>query len=219
MPYRTSKETQQKKDEKKQHILDCATHVFAAKGYNDTSVRDIVEAADISTGSFYFYFKNKRELFEALRQEAITMLMGVISTSIQEEGPFYARLGRTIARCLRAIEWHAEKAYLMMVVAMEVDPLSGNAVRDTVGIFVEYIEALYTQMHEEGNIQIPETRIAAGATAGMVYYLVMDWLQEKQKRPLTADAHALTVFTLNALRAEYNEEDVRDCIQKALNEN
>lgn len=218
MPYHTSKETQQRKDEKKQHILDCATHVFAAKGYNETSVRDIVEAADISTGSFYFYFENKRQLFEALRQEAVALLFNVMTTSIQEERPFSERMGHTIAKVLRAIERHAEKAYLMMVVAMEVDPLSGNAVRDTVGTFVAYIEALYTQMHNAGSINIPDARIAAKATAGTVYYLVMDWLQETRKRLLSADAHALTVFTLNALKAEYNEEAVRECIQKALEE-
>lgn len=218
MPYRTSRETQQKKDEKRQHILTCAAHVFAARGYNDTSVRDIISEADISIGSFYFYFKNKHELFEELRQNAISMLFNVFTTTIQEERPVFERVGRAIVNVLKAIETHAERAYLVMVVSMEVDPLSGNAVRDTVGTFIEYNVEQFAAFNADGGIHVPDPRIAAAATAGAVYYLVMDWLQGDRQRRLTDDALPLTLFTLNGLRAAYTEEDVKECIRKAMEE-
>ena len=68
MVYKSSNETQKRKDLKKKHIIDIATKVFA-NGYHGTTVKNVVEEADISVGTFYFYFKNKEDLFETLYDE------------------------------------------------------------------------------------------------------------------------------------------------------
>lgn len=47
-------------------LLDAGRQVFAARGYHDTRVDDIVEAADTSHGTFYRYFENKQSLFRIL---------------------------------------------------------------------------------------------------------------------------------------------------------
>jgi len=38
--------------------LETVAKVFAVKGYYNANVRDILDEAGISTGSFYFYFNN-----------------------------------------------------------------------------------------------------------------------------------------------------------------
>lgn len=43
-------------------ILDAAASVFSRKGYENATTREIAEAADLSEGSLYNYFANKREL-------------------------------------------------------------------------------------------------------------------------------------------------------------
>ncbi|MBL4709818.1 MAG: helix-turn-helix transcriptional regulator [Flavobacteriales bacterium] len=35
--------------------------IMWSKGYNATSVNDIVKAAEVPKGSFYFYFKSKED--------------------------------------------------------------------------------------------------------------------------------------------------------------
>ncbi len=47
--------------EKKEEILQAGLEVMYDKGYNGTSVRDIVEAAGVPKGSFYFYFDSKED--------------------------------------------------------------------------------------------------------------------------------------------------------------
>ena len=58
--------------ERKQQLLDCAAVLFAERGYADTRVIDIVHAAGVAKGLFYWYFENKeavfRELIETTRQ-------------------------------------------------------------------------------------------------------------------------------------------------------
>lgn len=47
-------------------LLDAGRQVFAARGYHDARVDDIVELAETSHGTFYRYFENKQALFRIL---------------------------------------------------------------------------------------------------------------------------------------------------------
>jgi AcrR family transcriptional regulator len=49
--------------DRKEDIINAATELFRARGYDNTSLNDIVELAKISKGSFYLHFADKRELF------------------------------------------------------------------------------------------------------------------------------------------------------------
>src|ERR1043166_5307205 len=49
-------------DVRRDHILDAATRVFAAKGYNGATIRDVAQAAGVADGTIYNYFENKDAL-------------------------------------------------------------------------------------------------------------------------------------------------------------
>ncbi len=63
---------EEKKDATRQQILSAATQLFPAKGFENTSIDDIVERANVVKGTFYYHFKSKDELLLALRQSALT---------------------------------------------------------------------------------------------------------------------------------------------------
>ncbi|HZB71105.1 MAG TPA: helix-turn-helix domain-containing protein, partial [Acidimicrobiales bacterium] len=52
--------------ERKQQLLDRAAELFAERGYAETRVIDIVRAAGVAKGLFYWYFENKEALFREL---------------------------------------------------------------------------------------------------------------------------------------------------------
>lgn len=52
-------------------VLRHAKRIFARKGYHRTNVADIIARARIARGTFYLYFRNKRELFEELLEQAL----------------------------------------------------------------------------------------------------------------------------------------------------
>jgi AcrR family transcriptional regulator len=47
---------------RRDHILDAATRVFAAKGFNGATIRDIAHVAGVADGTIYNYFDNKDAL-------------------------------------------------------------------------------------------------------------------------------------------------------------
>lgn len=58
---RISKDPQERRDE----ILNAAIKLFATKGYEHTSVRDIVKKVGVAQGTFYYYFQSKEEIINA----------------------------------------------------------------------------------------------------------------------------------------------------------
>ena len=56
----------EKSEQKKRYIIERARTVFAEKGYKAVTMKDIVEACDISRGGLYLYFGSTKELFAAV---------------------------------------------------------------------------------------------------------------------------------------------------------
>src|SRR4029077_16288320 len=50
-------------------ILDAARRVFAEMGFATATVRDIIRATPLASGTFYNYFKSKEEVFQAIHDE------------------------------------------------------------------------------------------------------------------------------------------------------
>ncbi len=61
----------EKSAQKKKYILETARRVFMEKGYKSVTMKDIVEACEISRGGLYLYFDNTEQiLLEVLQMEA-----------------------------------------------------------------------------------------------------------------------------------------------------
>lgn len=56
----------QKKEERKQRLLQVAEDLFVRYGYRKTSVDDIVREASVAKGTFYLHFKSKEALLTEL---------------------------------------------------------------------------------------------------------------------------------------------------------
>ena len=67
-----------KGDGNRQRIINAADSLFYRRGYNQTSFQDISDATGIPRGNFYYYFKTKDEILDAVvitRVEELTVLL------------------------------------------------------------------------------------------------------------------------------------------------
>lgn len=53
-----------KGERRKQELLQIAYRMFISRGYESTSVDEIIEEAGIAKGTFYYYFETKEQLLE-----------------------------------------------------------------------------------------------------------------------------------------------------------
>lgn len=72
--YRAQSRRERKKQETRQRLLECAWQLFQEKGYDDTTVEDITEAADVAKGTFFNYFETKQAILDEIALWRIELL-------------------------------------------------------------------------------------------------------------------------------------------------
>lgn len=60
---------EEKSDKSHRLILEVSLDLFSSRGYGGTSVRDIADAAGLSTGNVYHHFPDKEAIFQELLQQ------------------------------------------------------------------------------------------------------------------------------------------------------
>ena len=77
-------------------LLTVAHELFAERGYNDTSTKDIVERAEVTRGALYYHFYNKESLFQAVFERFRQARTQTIIARVQEaEGDLWQRFVET----------------------------------------------------------------------------------------------------------------------------
>jgi AcrR family transcriptional regulator len=84
--------TTRAKDTKRHRIVEAAVQVFSQKGYHRTKVQDITNALGISTGTFYIYFGNKRDLFVEVVDHVFRTILGEAAKAIVDEEDIRKRM-------------------------------------------------------------------------------------------------------------------------------
>lgn len=59
-------------------ILDAAEYLFTIKGYRGTTISDIAKEMGVAQGMFYYYFKSKGEILEALLNRHVSSFVSEI---------------------------------------------------------------------------------------------------------------------------------------------
>jgi AcrR family transcriptional regulator len=74
-----------KPEERRQELMDSAERLFVSRGYDNTSVSDIVKSLNVAQGTFYYHFKSKLDILEAVVEQKIFSLVSKLETITKEE--------------------------------------------------------------------------------------------------------------------------------------
>jgi AcrR family transcriptional regulator len=201
--------------ERKQQLLDAAARLFAEQGYASTRVVDIVEAAGVAKGLFYWYFENKEALFRELateirrrlrRQQAAAMdddapaLVRILQATVAsvvfmaENAPFFSLLeveGRNVSDVLRqGTEQHLEDVSALIVDGQRDGTVTQDEPAELLALAVVGTVGQFSHFHRTGRIDLSLTELS-----GYVARLVA--------RMLTSD-EAVARTSLLALRERYS---------------
>jgi AcrR family transcriptional regulator len=102
--------------ERKQQLLDAAARLFAEQGYAATRVVDIVDAAGVAKGLFYWYFENKEALFRELAADMRRRLRRQQAAAIDDRAPALVRL---LQGAVASVRFMAENAPFFSLLEVE----------------------------------------------------------------------------------------------------
>ncbi len=104
-------------DNRLPHILDAAATLFAAKGFQAASIRDIVKVAGMLPGSLYYHFANKDALLVAVYAEGVRRINASVTMALTNATEPWARLE---AACVAHLEsLLARSAYAKVVISVQ----------------------------------------------------------------------------------------------------
>jgi AcrR family transcriptional regulator len=72
---------------RKNEILDAAEQLFASRTYDAATVNDILAAVNIAKGTFYYYFKSKEAVLDAIVERRISRGIEAAWKIAQQAGP------------------------------------------------------------------------------------------------------------------------------------
>ncbi len=75
----------EKSIQRKKYILETARKVFVEKGFKKVTMKDIVEACDISRGGLYLYFESTSQIFQEVMRLESEETDDVFSDKITED--------------------------------------------------------------------------------------------------------------------------------------
>ena len=77
--------TVKRADVRQSEILDNAQSLFYTKGYDNTSVRDVIDAIGIAKGTFYHHFNSKEDVLDALIQRLLDQSLLILEPILVDE--------------------------------------------------------------------------------------------------------------------------------------
>jgi len=60
---------------RKKELIEISAKLFMKKGYEETSISDIVKKAKVAHGTFYYYFKSKEKILDAIVEKVQTEIL------------------------------------------------------------------------------------------------------------------------------------------------
>jgi AcrR family transcriptional regulator len=140
---------EREKQQRRKEIITAAEKVFFAKGYGNSTMDDIAEAAELSKGTLYLYFNSKDDLHMAVARRAINQLRSHTSEAIEGGGTALEKLMKIGWACIEFSRTHPDQMKSIMSLE-EVEPggisLSTSDVQDmiynesTVGTVIQVVE-------------------------------------------------------------------------------
>ena len=154
--------------------IDRATEIFWAKGYEATSLSDLLKATGINKGSFYNAFGSKKQLFTlSLLKYEREQHRATLYRLSQLEDPVAAITNLFDALIAQSLGDEEKKGCLLVNTALDLPNLDEDT-GDTVKSGMADIEAFFKQQIELGHQTgaIPKSVNPAVASIGLVALVV-----------------------------------------------
>jgi AcrR family transcriptional regulator len=170
---------ERKKQKTKEAIYRAAMRLIAKRGYDETTVEQIAEAAEISPSTFFNYFPTKEDV--VMHDSYDPMILRML-----KERPNDETLSVTFRRVLEGLDAIFERDRDLILargrLMMEVPELRGRLWDE-----LERTQVFVEQVLAERSGRKPddfELRVTARVAIAAIYEASMEWLRQKGRRSL-----------------------------------
>lgn len=196
------------REKRREVILESAAQVFARKGYQRATMKDIADKAGIAPGTIYLYFDSKRALLLSIAEELLHLM--------PQELPDHATPDeeRSFIRCVMDEQLSMVMEYRPFFRALATEMWTDKALQtqylsQVLSPLLNTLELFLQIGIDTGRFRSLDPQIIARAMVGTIFLFAMlsemppgDYLSDPYRERLVAE---LTDFFLYGIRCEVPE--------------
>ncbi|MEA2691416.1 MAG: hypothetical protein QOJ16_803 [Acidobacteriota bacterium] len=151
-----------KGEQTREQILETALDLFREKGYEQTTMRAIAQAAGVAVGNAYYYFRSKEHLIQAFYGRLHDEHLAVCAPLLARQRGFPARLKIVLKTKIEtAMPYHRFSAILFKTAADPASPLnpfspdSEPTRRQGIDLFEEVVSGAGLKLPKDVRSELP----------------------------------------------------------------
>ncbi|MBM6969218.1 TetR/AcrR family transcriptional regulator [Pseudoramibacter alactolyticus] len=142
--------TTKKPEERKEEIVQTAKRLFVERGYKRTQIKDIVGAVGVAQGLFYYYFKSKEDVMEAVAAEYGTKIFCRIRELVNQDIS-------AIQKLMAIYDFFIDAAQQQKALFLEIQNAGGGEVHEKIildvgGKLIPYISQIIKEGKKNGEL-------------------------------------------------------------------
>lgn len=173
------------KEIREKQIKEAALRLFSEKGFHNTTITQISEAAELGKGTIYWYWKSKEELAFSLVEDMLKDFVRLIEGARDGDGAARERFERMVAEVAEL--YYRETEYLRLLWKFRVDRsyiFSEDYTGKVASYYVRMRKALEDMLEQgirEGEFRKMDTRRMAFILLGIAEGLELEWLENEEE--------------------------------------
>ena len=188
-----------KNPDKSREIQAVVARLFAHKGYDATSMREIARELGMNQSSLYHYFRSKEEILFNLANDAMDDALPTLEEICKADLSAVEKLKKVLDFYIRHYAGDQDRLTLLVNEMNSMDAGHRRKVVDKQRRYVDLIRSILEQLEREKGLRKVHPTVATFAFFGMVHYTVK-WYD--REGPIDLDELArsfLEIFTRGVL--------------------
>jgi TetR/AcrR family transcriptional regulator len=173
------------KELREKQIKEAALKLFSEKGFHNTTITQISQAADLGKGTIYWYWKSKEELAFSLVEEMLADFVRLIEGARDGEGTVVERFQGLVAEVAQLYE--REMDYLRLLWKFRVDRsyiFSEDYTKRVASYYLRMRKAMEDMIEEgirKGELRRMDPKRLAFTLLGIAEGLELEWLENEEE--------------------------------------
>jgi AcrR family transcriptional regulator len=181
-------------------ILEAAARLFSERGYSNVSIRDVCKEAKTTPPMIYYYFKDKKRLFEAAVSYRVSMKEFILRLSKQVDTKDPAKGVEAFIRIyLSSFPTDAFEPGLYLVETARLDRVSATRISEQLDEVHGVAESILRRGISDGAFLKTDPKRAADCLMGMLNHVVFQKFHFKKTWDAEKTGLFITEFFLRAM--------------------
>ncbi len=177
-----TKRTYLRKEFRREDVIRRARHVFARKGFRETSIDDILKACNIAQGTLYLHFTGKKDIFREILIDGFSRIQEIIrpirsdelDSSSSKGFELYEYIRRKNRSFFEAVEKERELFRIMLFESYGLDEDINKIIKNIFAMVQSQVETELVMFRTMGVMNDVDIPLAVQAILGSVIMAIMN---------------------------------------------